>query len=89
MIRFLFKGLIRDKSRSRLPIIVVAIGVMLSVLMHAYVTGIMGDTIEMSAKFSTGHLKVMTKAYAADVDQDGEAVYGAFTLKHVENMKKL
>lgn len=69
MIRFLLKGLIRDKSRSRLPIIVVAIGVMLSVLMHAYVTGIMGDTIEMSAKFSTGHLKVMTRAYAKDIDQ--------------------
>ena len=30
MIRFLFKGLWRDKSRSRVPIAVVATGVMLS-----------------------------------------------------------
>jgi putative ABC transport system permease protein len=69
MIRFLLKGLIRDKSRSRLPIIVVAIGVMLSVFLHAYVTGIMGDMVEQTARFSDGHVKVMTKAYAKDASQ--------------------
>ncbi|HKL33854.1 MAG TPA: FtsX-like permease family protein [Tangfeifania sp.] len=69
MIRFLFKGLIRDKSRSKLPVLVVATGVMLSVLMHAYVTGIMGDTIEMNARFSTGHVKVMSQAYAENINQ--------------------
>jgi putative ABC transport system permease protein len=69
MIRFLLKGLIRDKSRSRLPVIVVAIGVMLTVLMHAYVKGIMGDIIEMNARFSYGHIKVMTKAYAENMNQ--------------------
>lgn len=68
MIRFLLKGLLRDKSRSRLPIIVVAIGVMLTVFMHAYITGFMGDTIEMNARFSTGHVKVMTRAYADDME---------------------
>lgn len=69
MIRFLFKGLIRDKGRSQLPILVVAIGVMLTVLMHAYVTGVMGDVIELNAKFTTGHVKIMTKAYADNADQ--------------------
>lgn len=69
MIRFLLIGLLRDKSRSRLPIMVVATGVMLTVFMHAYVTGIMGDTIEMNANFGTGHVKVMTNAYAKDIDQ--------------------
>lgn len=69
MIRFLLKGLIRDKSRSRLPVIVVAIGVMLSVFLHAYTTGLMVDMIEMTAKFSSGHVKVMTKAYADNADQ--------------------
>lgn len=68
MIRFLIKGLLRDKSRSRLPVIVVALGVMLTVWMHAYITGFMGDTIEMNAKFSNGHVKVMTRAYAEDMD---------------------
>jgi len=69
MIEFLIKGLWRDKSRSRLPIIVVATGVMLTVFMHAYVTGIMGDTIEMNARFNNGHLKVTTRAYAEEMDQ--------------------
>ena len=69
MIKFLIKGLLRDKSRSVLPIIVVAIGVMLTVFMHAYIAGLMGDTIEMNARFSEGHMKVTTRAYAAEIDQ--------------------
>ncbi|NCD15619.1 MAG: FtsX-like permease family protein, partial [Bacteroidia bacterium] len=69
MIRFLINGLFRDKSRSRLPIIVVAIGVMLTVFMNAYITGFMGDTIEMNARFTHGHLKVMTRAYAENEEQ--------------------
>lgn len=69
MIRFLFKGLVRDKGRSQLPVLVVAIGVMLTILMHAYVTGVMGDVIELNAKFMTGHVKIMTKAYADNADQ--------------------
>ena len=69
MIRFLLKGLIRDSSRSRLPVIVVATGVALTVLMHAYITGLMGDTIDINARFFNGHLKVMTRAYAENADQ--------------------
>ncbi len=69
MIRFLFKGLIRDKSRSRLPVLVVAIGVMLSVFLHAYITGIMTDMVEQTARFSAGHMKVMTGVYAENADQ--------------------
>ncbi len=69
MIRFLITGLLRDKSRSRLPVMVVAIGVMLTIFIHAYITGFMGDTIEMNARFTHGHLKVMTSAYANNVDQ--------------------
>lgn len=69
MIKFLIKGLIRDKSRSRLPIIVVTIGVFLTVWMHAYITGFMGETIEMNAKFTHGHVKIMTRAYAEEMNQ--------------------
>jgi putative ABC transport system permease protein len=69
MIRFLLKGLFRDQSRSRLPVIVVSTGVLLTVLMHAYINGFMGDVIETNARFQTGHLKVMTKAYSENIDQ--------------------
>jgi putative ABC transport system permease protein len=69
MIRFLIKGLIRDKHRSLVPLIVVAIGVMLTVFMHAWVTGVIRDSIEFNANFNTGHLKVVTKAYSENSGQ--------------------
>lgn len=69
MIRFLIKGLLRDKQRSLLPLIVVALGVMLTVFMHAYVTGVIGDSIEFNAKFDAGHVKVVTRAYADNLSQ--------------------
>ncbi|MCK4921162.1 MAG: FtsX-like permease family protein [Bacteroidales bacterium] len=68
MIRFIIKGLLRDKHRSILPIIIVSIGVMLTVLMHCYITGVMGDTLELTARFSTGHVKVMSRVYAENSD---------------------
>ncbi|MDD3078344.1 MAG: FtsX-like permease family protein [Paludibacter sp.] len=69
MIRFLFKGLIRDKSRSLLPIIVVTVGVMMTVFLQAYMNGIFSDSIESTAKFSSGHVKVMTSAYKNNLSQ--------------------
>lgn len=69
MIKFLFKGLIRDRQRSLLPIMVVAIGVFLTVLFHTWVNGIMGDSIEFNAKFSAGHVKVVTKDYSENIAQ--------------------
>ena len=69
MIRFLMKGIVKDKSRSLLPIIVVSIGVMLTVVMYCWIRGIMGESLRLNANFNTGHLKVMTRAYARDADQ--------------------
>ena len=69
MIKFLLKGLLRDKSRSRMPIIIVAVGVALVVFLHAYITGLMTDSIEMNAKISLGHVKVLTKAYKENMSQ--------------------
>jgi putative ABC transport system permease protein len=69
MIRFLLKGLIRDRHRSLIPILVVASGVMLAVVFHAWIVGILGDSIEFNARFTTGHVKVMTRAYAENVEQ--------------------
>jgi putative ABC transport system permease protein len=69
MIRFLIKGLLRDSHRSRLPLIVVAFGVMLTILLTTWITGILGDSINLNAKLATGHLKVMTRAYQQNMDQ--------------------
>ena len=69
MIRFLIKGLLRDRHRSRLPLIVVAIGVMLTVLLTTWITGVLGDSINLNAKLATGHVKVITRAYSESMDQ--------------------
>jgi putative ABC transport system permease protein len=69
MIRFLIKGLIRDSQRSRLPLAIVAIGVMLTVLLTTWITGILGDSINLNAKLTTGHVKVITRAYSETMDQ--------------------
>ncbi len=69
MIRFLLKGLLRDRSRFLFPIITVTLGVMLTVLLHSWIGGLMMDFIDASAKFSTGHVRIITKSYADNEDQ--------------------
>jgi len=69
MIRFLFKGIIRDKSRSLLPIIVISLGVMFTVILHCWINGIMGESIALNANFTNGHVKVTTRAYAKEASQ--------------------
>lgn len=69
MIKFLVKGLLRDHHRSLFPILIVAIGVWITVFFQAYLQGVFGDLIDSTARFSTGHVKVMTRAYAENQDQ--------------------
>jgi putative ABC transport system permease protein len=63
MIRFLFKGLIRDRHRSLFPAIIVAVGVFLTTFLYSWMNGMLNDMTDANAKFDTGHLKVMTRAY--------------------------
>lgn len=69
MIRFILKGILRDKNRSMLPIAVVTIGVTLTVLLSGYIRGAMGSIIDQNARFETGHVKIMSRAYAENKDQ--------------------
>ncbi|HEY5591161.1 MAG TPA: FtsX-like permease family protein [Paludibacter sp.] len=69
MIKFLLNGLLRDKTRSLLPIIVVSFGVMMTVFLQSYMSGIFADSIETTAKFSSGHVKVLTVAYKDNQSQ--------------------
>lgn len=69
MIKFLFKGILRDRHRSLLPIIVTAAGVMLTVVFHSWLTGVLGDSVEYNARFSSGHVKIITPAYFSSIDQ--------------------
>ena len=69
MIKFLFKGILRDRSRSLLPVIVVSLGVFLTVFMSGWLKGIFNDISDLNAKFTTGHVKILTRAYAEDESQ--------------------
>lgn len=69
MVKFLLKGLIRDRSRSIFPIIVVMIGVTLSVLLHSWIKGVTNEMIKINAFFDTGHVKIMSRPYAELADQ--------------------
>jgi putative ABC transport system permease protein len=87
MIRFLLTGLIRDRHRSLLPFMVTTIGVMLTVVFHAWITGVVGDSIEYNARFSAGHVKVMTEAYAENIDQMPNDLSLIGTAQILKNLK--
>lgn len=69
MIKFLIKGILRDKNRSILPIIIVTIGVVLTITLSGFLRGILSDMIDQNARYETGHVKIMTKEYAKNRDQ--------------------
>jgi putative ABC transport system permease protein len=87
MLRFYIKGLFRDRSRSLMPALVVAIGVTLVVLMQCWVTGVLGDMIVFNANFATGHVKVMSKAYSDNVNQTPNDLALLGTGDLLENLK--
>lgn len=63
MIKFLIKGLLRDRSRSLFPVLTVSAGVFLTVFFYCFMQGVFSDFVNTSAKFDTGHVKIMTRAY--------------------------
>jgi putative ABC transport system permease protein len=69
MIRFLIKGVLRDRSRSFFPLLVVSAGVFLTVAMYCYLRGAEINLVRSNANLRHGHVKVMTAAYAAEADQ--------------------
>jgi len=70
MMKFLLKGLWRDRSRSLFPLLTVFSGVFLAVVFFSFMNGVMSDMLKTTAHFQTGHLRIMTRAYAAEADQN-------------------
>jgi len=69
MIKFLLKGLMRDRSRSLFPVLIAGAGAFLTVFLYSWILGAMGDLIQSTAQFDTGHVKIMTQAYKELSDQ--------------------
>ena len=63
MIKFLIKGLIRDRSRSLFPILIITLIVAIIIFSKGFMTGILNGTFLNTAVISTGHLKIMTQPY--------------------------
>ena len=63
MIKFIIKGLFRDKSRSLLAILIVTLGVFLTVAISGYVKGVVTDLVNENARLQTGHVRIFTKAF--------------------------
>jgi len=82
MIRFLFKGLMRDRSRSLFPLLTVFAGVMLTVCLHSWLSGSVSSMIQSTAHYSTGYVRVLTRAYAKEAAQNPNdlALLGVDTL---------
>jgi len=69
MIGFLLKGIIRDRSRSLFPFLVVTAGVFLTVALYGYIIGEETSIILANANFLSGFIKVTTRTYAKEADQ--------------------
>ncbi|MDP8220674.1 MAG: FtsX-like permease family protein [Candidatus Stygibacter frigidus] len=69
MLKFLLKGILRDRSRSLLPIILIATGVLTTSLYYSFIRGYERISIDGSARYDTGHVKVITRAYAEELDE--------------------
>ncbi len=68
MFRFLMKGMLRDRHRSLLPSIVVAMGVLLTVFMFTYLKGVFDDFFNNAALYDSGHVKITSRAYYEEKD---------------------
>ena len=63
MIRFLSKGLMRDRTRSFFPLIVISLTVAIVVFGSGFMRGVMNSMLLDTAVMLTGHEKIVTRAY--------------------------
>ena len=63
MIKFLTKGLLRDRSRSLFPILVIILTVTMVVFFMGFMRGMFNGFFRDTAVILTGHAKVVTRAY--------------------------
>ena len=63
MIRFLTKGLLRDRSRSLFPVVIITITVGIVIFTVGFMKGTMNSVFLDTAVIISGHEKVVTRAY--------------------------
>lgn len=63
MIRWILKGIMRDKTRSLFPFMVVTVGVTLLIFLLGWMEGIFNGMLEITAKLDTGQLRFVNKPF--------------------------
>ena len=63
MIKFLMKGLLRDRSRSLFPLLVIILTVTMVIFTMGFMRGMFNSFFLDTAVILTGHAKVVTRAY--------------------------
>tara|TARA_B100000700_G_scaffold331392_1_gene463734 strand:+ start:4569 stop:5852 length:1284 start_codon:yes stop_codon:yes gene_type:complete len=63
MIKFLMKGLLRDRSRSLFPLLVIILTVTIVIFTMGFMRGMFNSFFLDTAVILTGHAKVVTRAY--------------------------
>ena len=63
MMYFLTKGLLRDRSRSLFPVIIITITVAIVIFATGFMKGSMNSVFQSTAVIISGHEKVVTRAY--------------------------
>ena len=88
MFKFVIKGLLRDRSRSFFPVLIVSAGVMVSVFLIAFISGYVESMVRQNARFETGHMKIVTNAYAEKLSQKPYDLGFIDTEQELEQWKK-
>lgn len=63
MIRWLLKGIWRDKTRSLFPFLVITVGVTLLIYLLGFMEGMFAGMIDITAHLDTGHLRFVNKPF--------------------------
>lgn len=69
MFNFIIKGIFRDRHRWLFPVIMVSAGVLIMVFTLSFMEGYKNSFIRQNARFDTGHMKVVSRAYAEMLSQ--------------------
>jgi ABC-type lipoprotein release transport system permease subunit len=66
LLKISYRDLIRNRRRSLLTLVAIAVGVSLLVFMSGFIQGAIADSVENNIRLQTGHLKIRGESYDED-----------------------
>jgi ABC-type lipoprotein release transport system permease subunit len=66
LVKIAYRDLVRNRRRSLLTLVAIAVGVSLLVFMSGFIQGAITDSIENNIRLQTGHLKIRAESYDED-----------------------